>query len=104
MNIRPISFPDLPASPEDGPWPPSVHEAHMILCRGYAQASRILRQEDHDATRLRILSEEIQEDMVSLLVAMDVEIGDSEWADACARALAATVVEIEQAADVVDTS
>jgi hypothetical protein len=42
--------------------------------------------------------------MVSLLVAMDVEIGDSEWADACARALAATVVEIEQAADVVDTS
>jgi hypothetical protein len=76
----------------------------MILCRGYAHTSRILRQEDQDAIRLRILSEEIQGDMVSLLVAMDVELGDDEWADTCARALAATVVEIEQAADAVDSS
>jgi hypothetical protein len=53
---------------------------------------------------LQIFSEEMQNDLVPLLVAMDVEIGDDEWADACARALAATVVAIENAAIAIDGS
>ena len=42
--------------------------------------------------------------MVSFLVAMDVELGDHEWLDTCAQTLAATMVEIKQAADAVDSS
>ena len=102
MDVRPLNFPDLPPPPNEGPWPASVHEAQTILCQGYDHASRLLRQEDHDELRLQILSEEIQNDLVPLLVAMDIEIGDDEWADACARALAATVVAVENAATAMD--
>lgn len=38
-----------------------------------------------------------------LLVPMDVEIGNDEWADVCTRALAATVVAIENAAIAIDS-
>lgn len=99
----PLVFPALP-NPLDNElhWTANIVTAHGILSNTYEQATRLLRQEDGDALRLRIHSERIFRRMIPILQAMDPEVNDPEWVSDCAHALAGVMAQLETAAFAAD--
>lgn len=98
MESRPLSFPNLPLYPGQGQWSHDVQEAYKIIRETYDHASQILRREEYDNLRLHTLSESIVEDTIPLLEELDLEVADNTWAETAARALAATLVDLERMA------
>jgi hypothetical protein len=99
---HPAEFPPLPRRPEDFTWPLDVLKAHNIISVGYERAAAMLRQEEGDPLRLRIHAEDIIGKLVPILEALEPEVGDQEWVEACAHALGAITVTLHRAAAVAD--
>lgn len=95
-------LPDPPSSDEE--WSQDIQQAFLRICNTYDHATCILRQEDHDPLRLHIVSEHILNQSVKLLEAIDQEISNLDWSDAAAKALAATIVELERAASMASSN
>lgn len=93
----PLNFPDLPANPLGTPWPHNVLEADRIIREAYRHVKQVLGQADQDPLRLRVLSESIMQQTLPLLEALDLEVGDENWAVSAANALAAQLVGLERA-------
>ncbi|KAF7339237.1 Integrase catalytic domain-containing protein [Mycena venus] len=99
---HPAEFPPLPHTPEEFTWPLDVLKAHDIISVGYERAAALLRQEEGDPLRLRIHAEDIIGKLVPILEALEPEVGDQEWLEACAHALGALTVTLHRAAAVAD--
>lgn len=77
-------------------------KAYGIISEAFLRATQLLRQEDGDALRLRILSEKIMQRTIPLLDALDSEVHDPNWTSDCTHALAGVMVALEAAAFAAD--
>ncbi|KAF8546222.1 hypothetical protein OG21DRAFT_1491470 [Imleria badia] len=76
------ALPPLPAEVLGGP---DVHRAHELLQDAYQRAVALLRQEDIDPLRVRIHADQISQQMVPLLKALQNEVEDTDWITTCAN-------------------
>ena len=61
---------------------------------------KVLQQEDADALRLRVISENLEQLMIPLLEALNTAMGNtsSQWAESCACCMGLLTGQLESAA------
>lgn len=98
-SALPYAFPELPQFLEgEFRWSANVETTHSLLVEAYDRATQLLCQENGDALRLRIHSENIFSRSIPLLEAMEPEVNDFNWVSECAHVLAKVMVQLESAA------
>lgn len=95
-EAAPSLFPALPHNNEG--WTLNVVNAHRILCDAFTHARTILRQEDSDPLRFRIVSENLVNNMVPILEGMETDGVAREFIEECTHVLGPLVYELEVAA------
>lgn len=100
--VPPAQFPGLPLAAANFDWSANVLTAHQLLVDCYDRGMHLLRQEEGDPPRLRLQSEQIYHRMLPILAALEPEVGDAAWLEACADAFAKLMVNLEHAATTAD--
>lgn len=93
---HPTVIPPLPHTA--GGWSINVVNNHHILNNAFNRALGVLRQEDSDPLRLRVVSENLVNDMVPILEGMESDGISREYIEQCAHALGPLVYELHVAA------
>jgi len=95
------AFPELPPPLNDNPWSPNVYHAYQVMADIHRNATRASRQGDNDPMRLRFHRENLINDCVPLLVALETYAEDEHlptpWIHSCAESLGALVSQLQQA-------
>jgi len=103
VPILPLSFPTLPDPlPGELHWSANVISAHNIISEAYHHATRLLRQEDGDALRLRIHSKRIFRRIIPILEALEPEVDNPGWISKSAHVLAGVMAQLETCAFAAD--
>jgi hypothetical protein len=89
------AFPPLPEHFDNGVWSHNVNEAHHILSEAYEHAINVFNANDNDVHRLRLHSDTLMNRMLPMLSALEPEVLNEEWIEACATTMAGLVVELE---------
>jgi hypothetical protein len=96
VPILPLSFPTVPDPiPGEQHWSANVTSAHHSLSEAYHHAAALLGQEDGDALRLCIHSEQIFCCMTPILEAMEPEIDNHGWISESMHTLAGVMSQPE---------
>lgn len=93
---HPSAIPPLPHTV--GGWSINVVNAHHILDDAFKRALAVLRQEDSDPLRLRVVSENLVNDMVPILEGMESDGISREYIEQCIHALGPLVYELHVSA------
>jgi hypothetical protein len=100
-NVMAPPFPSLPQpSAEHGPWSTSLLCAHKRLAAACAYADTLLSQDNCEPLRFKIQIEQLTNDCLPLIEAMELMRTDllpREWIDEAVKVLAKQVVELQGA-------
>ncbi|KAJ7479082.1 hypothetical protein FB451DRAFT_1172202 [Mycena latifolia] len=94
--VHPANFPAPPDTPNVFNWHPNLLHAHDILATAYGWAATLLRQEEGDPMRLRIHSEQIAEQLLPILEALFLELGDEAWIETAVTTFFQISVDLER--------
>lgn len=90
------NFPALPHNPAG--WSTNIHNAHTILDNAFSHGLDILRQDDSDPLRCRVVSENLVNQMVPILESLEGDGVPQDFVHTCIQVLGPLVYELEVAA------
>lgn len=94
-DLSPI-IPPLPKAPNA--WSSDILDAHKELCDWYSHALGILSSEDNDATRLRVLANELDLKSKPLCAGLSSLGVPDYWVNAVVETISGARFELEQTA------